>query len=154
MNSLKSTGLIRNAYLILCNFTVMRSWIIYTQDLSNNLLGNAFAITNAFPSFFFLTVAWAKRLTLSTFVVGTQGHLLPGLFQGWRQEVHDHPFFSSSRSQIFVCLFVFLIKIWEKLKSNWIKNKRQAPEMFSGTTSLTQLPTTMRRRKYMTRILK
>lgn len=86
----------------------MRGLIIYTQDLSNNLLGNAFAITNAFPSFFFLTLTGAKRLTLSIFVIEMQGDLLPRLFQGWRQEVYDLPFFSSSRSQIFVCLGFFL----------------------------------------------
>lgn len=107
MNALKSTGLVRNAYLILCNFTVMRGLIIYSQDLSNNLLGNAFAITNAFPSFFFLTVIGAKRLTLSIFVIEIQGHLLPGLFLAWRQEVYDLPFFSSSRNQMFVCLGFF-----------------------------------------------
>lgn len=62
MNALKSTGLVRNAYLILCNFTVMRGLIIYTQNLSNNLLENAFANYEYF-SFLFLSDCGSNQNT-------------------------------------------------------------------------------------------
>lgn len=46
MHVLRSTGLVRKAYLMLYNFTVRRGQIIHTQDLSNNLFKNPFVIKN------------------------------------------------------------------------------------------------------------
>lgn len=46
MHALRSTGQVRNVYLILCNFAVMRGPIIHAQNLSNNLFENTFATIN------------------------------------------------------------------------------------------------------------
>lgn len=149
MNALKSTGLVRNAYLTFhsherFNYLYSR----FVKSFTWKCFGN-------YKCFFFLFLSdwltWAKRLTLSTFVVGTQAVFFLGFSKAGEKMCMT--MFSSvvaGARCLFACL-CFLIKIW---KCNWIQNKRQTPEMFAATTSLTQLPTTMQRRQYMTRILK